>query len=255
MSVSFLDLPEREQKPRKKGITSVIDNGVPLKEFESLLESHHQYIDFIKFGWGTSIVTPDMQSKIDCINAYPVDYFFGGTLFEKAYFQNKVDEYIEYCHHYGAKWIEVSDGTLEIPEDEKSGIISELAKEFKVMSEVGVKDVTRAEQLTDEYWVNGIRSSFDAGATYVITEGRESGRGGLFDRDGLVREGLLLAIEKAGFTPDNLIFEAPNKDQQIDFIKGFGPEVNLANIATSGVIGLETLRLGLRSDTFYIRNT
>lgn len=247
--MKFLDLVERENKPRKQGLTMLIDNGYPLKYFQDVVESHHHLIDYIKFGWGTAYITKDIQAKIETLKSHNIDYFLGGTFFEKALSQNKIDGFIKYVEALGCPVIEISNGTLDIDNHEKAMFIADLSSDFTIFSEVGYKDSNRSQEMYPARWIEYILEDIDAGATRVITEARESGSSGICRADGELRFGLIEEIIESSVDHKSLIFEAPKKDLQVYFIKHIGYDVNLANIAFDDVIALETLRLGLRSDT------
>lgn len=248
MIAHALTLPYRESKPRTEGLTILIDNGVPTGYFMDVVASMSEHIDFVKFGWGTSIVSPDLFAKVESLKRHNVGYFFGGTLFEKFYLQGKLDDYLSYCRHHGCSHVEISNGTIALSNRDKAGVIENFAKEFTVFSEVGFKDNERSLNLHPARWIEYIKEDLRAGAAKIITEARESGKSGICRSDGEVRYGLMEEIFEAVDLP-NMIFEAPNKDLQTYFIKRLGPQVNLANVAFGDAIQLETLRLGLRSDT------
>ncbi|MBZ9610215.1 phosphosulfolactate synthase [Rheinheimera maricola] len=249
MNANFLDLPAREAKPRKNGITSILDTGTPTQQFKDFIESHGNYIDMVKLGWGTCMVTKDLTQKIDILQQHGIDYYFGGTLFEKAWLQNKVEALFDFFSANQVKWVEISDGTVALPHAEKLKYIELAAKKFSVMSEVGYKDQTRSADFYPAEWIKCIQSELAAGAQKCITEARESGQSGICRSNGEIRFGLIHEILNGGVSAKDLIFEAPNKSLQTYFIKLVGSDVNLGNIAFSDVIPLETLRLGLRSDT------
>lgn len=249
VSTGFLTLPMRPEKPRSAGLTLVIDGGLPTTLFRDYVDSHADLIDVVKLGWGTALATRDLETKLELLRGNSIGYFFGGTLFEKALQQNRVPEYFDFCANHGCEWIEISDGTLEIPAEDKTRYISEAVGRFKVLSEVGYKDPERSLKLNPARWVAQIRADLLAGAEMVVTEARESGTSGICRPDGELRYGLIGEILDAGIDPARLIFEAPNKALQSYFIRLVGSSVNLANIAFSDLVGLETLRLGLRSDT------
>jgi len=249
MTASALLLPERVAKPRTRGLTILIDSGVPIHYFQDVIESNGAYIDLVKFGWGTSLVTDRLAEKVACLQQSGVDYFFGGTLFEKFYHQRKLDAYYDYCKRYGCRYVEISNGTIDLPNSDKARAITDFAEEFIVFSEVGYKDNDRSLMMAPSTWIAYIRQDLAAGATKVITEARESGASGICRADGELRYGLIEDILQSGIDSNDLIFEAPNKSLQTTFIRRLGPEVNLANIAFADPVGLETLRLGLRSDT------
>ncbi|WP_062051587.1 phosphosulfolactate synthase [Bacillus sp. JCM 19034] len=245
-----LILPLREEKPRINGLTILIDNGTPLNLFKDTIQSSQKYIDFVKFGWGTSLVTKYLQQKVNWLREQEIEFFFGGTLFEKFLSQDKVDEYYELCKEMGCRYVEISNGTIAIPNHEKAIFIRGFSDDFTVLSEVGHKDIAKANQKNCSEWLENIQEDIEAGAYKVITEARESGTSGICDVNGEIREDIFELIKSSAISFEKLIFEAPNKKMQTFFIEHVGPNVNLANIALSDVISLETLRLGLRSDTF-----
>ncbi|MFD1673758.1 phosphosulfolactate synthase [Alicyclobacillus fodiniaquatilis] len=252
MNTKALTLPQRPEKSRDHGWTVLIDNGVPLHHFEDIIESHHQLIDIIKFGWGTSVISSTLNAKISCLQSHQVDYFFGGTLFEKFYVQGKTKDYRAYCLDYGCKYVEISNGTIPMPNTEKARFVNLFAKDFQVLSEVGFKDQEKSLGLTTKRWIEAIQEDLRFGATKVILEARESGTSGICLNDGSMRMDVLEAILATDIDHNHLIFEAPNKDMQTNLIELVGANVNLANISFADVIALETLRLGLRSDTLML---
>ncbi len=254
MTNNFLDTPERSAKPRGYGINSLIDNGVPTKYFMDVIESDAQLIDIVKFGWCTGLVTKVIEKKIECLVNNNVEYYFGGTLFEKALSQNKLDAFYKFLKKYDCKMMEVSDGTITISSKDKARHIADFAKEFRVFSEVGKKDIDEADNMPISRWIDEIHRDLAAGASKVILESRESGKSGICDANGNLRPDLVSSITKSRFRASDALWEAPNKMLQTSLISSIGPNVNLANIAFGDVIGLETLRLGMRSDTFHLYN-
>jgi phosphosulfolactate synthase len=252
MPNNFLTTPKRSEKPRNYGMTSLIDNGVPTKYFMDVIESDAHLIDLVKFGWCTSLVTRDLEIKIECLVKNKVEYYFGGTLFEKALSQNKMDAFYKFLKQYDCKIMEVSDGTLTISSKDKAKHISDFSREFYVLSEVGKKDIDEADHMPISRWIDEIHNDLAAGAKKVILESRESGKSGICDAQGNLRPDLVSSITKSRFRASDAIWEAPNKMLQTSLISSIGPNVNLANIAFGDVIGLETLRLGIRSDTFHL---
>jgi phosphosulfolactate synthase len=244
-----LDLPARQTKPRRTGLTMVIDPGVPTRLFEDVIESQGELIDFIKFGWGTALVTPDIDRKIACLKRHHVDFFFGGTLLEKFLLQRRFEGFRAFCRRHGARHVEVSNGTIRISNSEKAACIAALSTEFEVLSEVGYKDPSRSAELEPAEWARCIREDLESGARLVITESRESGRSGICTPDGRPREDVVAELLGSGLDPARIVFEAPTKDLQTYFLRRVGPAVNLGNVAVADVIPLETLRLGLRADT------
>ena len=244
-----LTLPGRTRKPRSAGLTMVIDGGLTTGAFEDMLESHGDLIDLLKLGWGTALVTRHLDRKLAALREAGVDWYFGGTLFEIFVQQGRFDDYRRFCHEHGAKWVEVSNGTIDLDNSRKAEYLARLNEDFSVVSEVGFKDQDRSEHLPPVRWIRYIREDLEAGARHVITEARESGKSGIARPNGELRFGLIEEILESGVDVDKLIFEAPNKELQTYFVKRVGSNVNLGNIAPADVIGLETLRLGLRSDT------
>ncbi|HEX6818383.1 MAG TPA: phosphosulfolactate synthase [Ktedonobacterales bacterium] len=252
MNIAGLMLPERTSKPRSRGLTIVLDNGVPTAYFEDMIASMGRFVDLVKFGWGTALVTDQIERKINCLHEHGVDFFFGGTLFEKFYSQRKVDAYYDYCASHGTRYVEISNGTVNLDNADKARFITQFSREFSVLSEVGYKDSDRSLNLSPSRWIEYIEEDLSAGAFKVITEARESGTSGICRPDGEVRYGLIEEIISSHVDSDDIIFEAPNKSLQTYFIKRLGANVNLANIALQDAIPLETLRLGLRSDTLLL---
>lgn len=246
---TFLRLPSRTEKPRQSGLTLLIDNGIPIRHFMDVVDSYSELIDLVKFGWGTCLVTKDLHRKIEYLLAKGVEFYLGGTLFEKALQQKKLDALYTYFKQCGCRYVEISNGTINLSNREKAKYIADFSQEFKVFSEVGYKDAQRSLDLEPEEWVDYIFEDMAAGAVKVITESRESGRSGICSADGSIRCDLIEEILNSGINLEDLVFEAPNKTLQTYFIKQLGSNVNLANIPFNDVIGLETLRLGLRSDT------
>ncbi len=242
----LLELPERTPKPRQQGITHVLDRGLSVAEIDGLMEVAGEYIDLVKLGWGTSVATGNLEAKLDRYRRHGVPVMFGGTLTELAIAQNRLDRLVARMHDLQLEYVELSDGTINIEHERKLELISRLAEEFIVLSEVGSKDNTRI--MAPFRWVEQIQSELAAGAWKVIAEARESGTVGIFRHDGEVRMGLIDEIVHA-IAPEQILFEAPRKDQQVWFVRRFGPDVNLGNITPEDVLSLETIRVGLRSDT------
>lgn len=242
----LLVLPERAAKPRATGITHILDKGLGPGQVAELLGVADDFVDIVKLGWGTAVVTGGLADKIAVYRQAGIPVCLGGTLLEVVLRQNRLDEYVRWVRELGIEHVEVSDGTIDLDHDEKLAVIRRLAKEFTVLSEVGSKseDVVWAPKR----WVEMIKQELDAGSWKVITEGRESGTVGVYHADGAVKIGLIDEIRDA-VDPGQLLFEAPAKKQQAWFIKHFGSDVNLGNIAPEEVISVETLRLGLRGDT------
>jgi phosphosulfolactate synthase len=246
---TFLQLPDRETKPRKQGMTILIDTGVSTQRFLDVVSSYSEFIDLVKFGWCTALITKDIARKIEYLLSNGIEFYFGGTLFEKALQQNKLDSLYTYFKEWRCRYVEISNGTINLSNRNKSQYISDFSQEFEVFSEVGYKDSEKSQNLAPEKWIEYIWEDLEAGAVKVITEARESGKSGICSGDGSLKCEVIQKILNSGINFRDLIFEAPNKSLQVYFIKLFGANVNLANIPFDDVIGLETLRLGLRSDT------
>jgi phosphosulfolactate synthase len=242
----LLNLPPRSRKPRDVGITHVLDKGIGVRQVEDLLASSADYVDLVKFGWGTGYISQDLRDKIALYRQAGIPVYFGGTLLELAIVQNRFDEFRKLALGLGMSHVELSTGVIDLTTAEKVAYIRQLRQDFVVLSEVGSKDASKV--LPAYKWVEAIQAELDAGAWKVICEGRESGTVGLFHRDGDVKSGVVDEIVSK-VDPGTLIFEAPQKAQQEWFIRKFGSDVNLGNIATAEVIPVETLRLGLRGDT------
>jgi phosphosulfolactate synthase len=247
VKADFLELPHRSIKPREQGITHVLDRGLSLAEVDGLVEVAGDSVDLVKLGWGTAVVTENLEPKLDRYRRHGVPVVFGGSLTELAIAQDRLDELVAWVKRLGLAHFEISDGTIALEHERKVELIRRLSEEFTVLSEVGSKDDTGA--ITPPYlWVEQMRRELDAGAWKVIAEGRESGTAGIFRPTGEVREGLIDEIVH-GIEPGSILFDAPRKDQQVWFVRRFGSEVNLGNVPAGEVLALETLRLGLRSDT------
>jgi phosphosulfolactate synthase len=240
-------IPERTVKPREYGYTMVMDKGLSVREVEDVLEIAGDYIDVVKLGWATSYVSPNLRRKLDVYRAAGIPVYFGGTLFEAFVVRGQFDDYRKILDTYQMTFAEVSDGSIDLEHDQKCKYISELAKQVTVLSEVGSKDV---EKIIPPYkWIQLMQAELDAGAWKVIGEAREGGNVGLFRSSGEVRSGLVEEI-LTKIPSEKIIWEAPQRDQQVWFIKLLDSNVNLGNIAPNDIVPLETLRLGLRSDTF-----
>jgi len=242
----FLDLPERSPKPRERGLTHVLDKGLSVAEIDGLMEVCGAAVDIVKLGWGTAAVTGNLEAKLARYREHGVPVVLGGTLTEIALRDDRLDGLVAWLKELGLGHVEVSDGTIALEPARKREVIARLAQDFVVFSEVGSKDDERI--MAPYRWVEEIEAELAAGAFKVIAEARESGTAGIFRPDGEVRMGLIDEIAHA-VDPSRLIFEAPRKEQQVWFLRRFGADVNLGNIAPGDVLSLETLRLGLRSDT------
>lgn len=226
----------------------VMDKGLSLREAEDLAAVGSEYTDFVKLGFGTSVITPDADKKIKLYHNAGMTVYLGGTLFEAFIIRGMFREYVELLKEYGVKMAEVSDGSYEFEHSDKLEYIRRLSKEFTVISEVGSKKKNIV--YTPAQWVEMMKSELEAGSVKVIAEARESGTIGIYNDDGSVNLELINAISKEiGF--NNVLWEAPQKSQQAWFILNFGANVNLGNIDPREIISLESLRLGLRGDTFF----
>lgn len=244
--MDFIGVEERPSKPRYEGITHVLDSGLGVSETKDLLSVAGEYVDIVKFGWGTGYVTGRLEEKIDIYQEHDVEVYFGGTLFEVSVLQNKLDEFTRCMKDLDVNHVEVSTGVIEIDHERKCDLIDRLSDDFTVFSEVGLKDYD--ESISEEEWVSRSKKELDAGAWKIITEGRASGKTGIYCGNGQVKDQIINMIT-AEIDERDMMFEAPNKDQQVWFIEKIGPSVNLGNIGMRDVISLETLRLGLRGDT------
>lgn len=247
MNFNLSQIPDRNVKPRKSGITMVMDKGLSIPEVHQFLSVSQPHVDLVKLGFGTSFVTPNLREKIEVYRSYNMPIYFGGTLFEAFLVRNQLDDYIAVCKDYGVDYMEVSDGSITIPHTEKCGYIEKLTKHGTVLSEVGSKDA--AHIIPPYKWIELMQAELGAGSSYVIAEAREAGNVGIYRGTGEVREGLVQEI-LTKIPGDQIIWEAPQKAQQLYFIELLGCNANLGNIAPNEVIPLETMRLGLRGDTF-----
>lgn len=250
-SFEFLS-KKRESKPRKCGITMVLDKGLGYETANSLMDISGEYVDYLKFGWGTSIVheRETIKSKVEMYKSHSITPYTGGTLFELAYINEKLEEFFNEAHDLGFPAIEISDGSISIPHEEKLNCIR-LAKEngFEVLSEVGKKDPNIDRELSLDERIKYMQEELEAGSSLIIVEAREGGKNiGIFDKSGNAKEDEIDYI-LSNFDGNKILWEAPNKDQQVFFILKLGNTVNLGNISTDDITSLETLRQGLRGDT------
>ncbi|MBA9078875.1 phosphosulfolactate synthase [Rufibacter quisquiliarum] len=247
MNYEITQVPERTAKPRESGFTMAMDKGLSLREAENFVEVSGEFVDIVKLGWATSYVTPNLDKKIAIFHEAGIPVYFGGTLFEAFIVRGQFDDYRRLLDKYNLSYAEVSDGSIDMDHELKCKYIRTLAEQVTVLSEVGSKD---AEKIIPPYkWISLMQAELDAGAWKVIGESREAGNVGLFRSTGEVRSGLVEEIlTKIPF--EKIIWEAPQKAQQVFFIKLLGANVNLGNIAPNEIIPLETIRLGLRGDTF-----
>jgi phosphosulfolactate synthase len=247
MNFNLSQMPDRNLRPRTSGITMVMDKGLSVNEAKDFLSVCSPHVDIIKLGFGTSYVTPNLREKLEVYRSYNLPIYFGGTLFEAFLIRNQFDDYISVCQEFGIDYMEVSDGSITIPHAEKCGYIEKMTKYGTVLSEVGSKDA--AHIIPPYKWIELMSAELSAGATYVIAEAREAGNVGIYRGSGEVREGLVQEI-LTKIPGEKIIWEAPQKAQQLYFIELLGCNVNLGNIAPSEVIAMEAMRIGLRGDTF-----
>lgn len=248
MNYNLPHIPERPEKLRNHGLTMVMDKGLSVRQAEDLVESSGEYIDLIKLGFGTSLFAPKLKEKIDFYTNNNIKVYFGGTLFEAFLVRDMLDDYLKYIDKYGVSTLEVSDGSMYIHHDEKLKYINQLSQNYTVLSEVGSKQ--KGVTISPEDWVLHMKSELEAGSWKVIAEARESGTIGIYNADGSVYVDLINSIAR-NVKNENVIWEAPSGKQQGWFIKQYGSNVNLGNIAVTDVIPLETLRRGVRGDTFF----
>ena len=248
MNFYLPNIPERSEKPRENGLTMVMDRGLSINDTKNFIDMCLPHTDIVKLGFGTSAVSPHVRAKIDLYKEAGLMVYIGGTLFEAFIVRDMFKEYKELLRKWDLSMCEVSDGSIEISHEEKCSYIKELSKEFKVVSEVGSKDQNKL--IAPYKWIELMQEELKAGSWKVIAEAREAGNVGIFNRSGDVRSDLIDEI-LTKIPNEDILWEAPKKPQQVWFIKLLGPNVNLGNIAWDEVIPLETLRIGLRGDTFF----
>ncbi len=248
MNISLPYIPERSIKPRQVGITMMMDKGLSIREVEDFIETSADYTDLVKFGFGTSLFSKNVKDKIKLYKQANINPYFGGTLFEAYIIRDMFDDYLKLLDGNGLDIVEVSDGSMAMPHDQKLAFIRKLAENFTVLSEVGSKQ--KGMIIPSEKWVENMKSELEAGAWKVIAEARESGTVGIYNSNGTANETLINDISQH-IQPDKILWEAPTGKQQVWFVKMQGHEVNLGNIASKDIIPLECLRTGLRGDTFF----
>ena len=248
MNFHLSQIPERTKQPRIEGITMVMDKGLSLQEAKNMVSVGWPHIDIVKLGFGTAFVTPNVREKIEVYQNANMSVYFGGTLFEAFLIRNTFQDYVDMMKDFGISHVEVSDGSITIPHAEKCGYIEKLTKFGTVLSEVGSKDA--AHIIPPYKWIELMRAELEAGSTYVIAEAREAGNVGIYRCSGEVREGLVQEI-LTQIPAEKIIWEAPQKAQQLYFLELIGCNVNLGNIAPTEVIPLEAMRIGLRGDSFH----
>mgnify|MGYP006093713099 FL=1 len=248
MNFFLKDIPDRTKKPRENGLTMVMDRGLSINDTKNFIDMCVPHTDIVKLGFGTSAVSPHVRAKIDLYKEAGLMVYIGGTLFEAFIVRNMFEEYKDLLKKWDLDMCEVSDGSINIPHEKKCNYIKELATEFKVVSEVGSKDENKL--IAPYRWIQLMQDELQAGAWKVIAEAREGGNVGIYNRGGDVRSDLIDEI-LTKIPSEDILWEAPKKPQQVWFIKLLGQNVNLGNIAWDEVIPLETLRIGLRADTFF----
>lgn len=248
MNFDLTHLPERTSGERTYGITMVMDKGLSLKETEHFIESSAPFTDLVKLGFGTALITQKLKEKVSLYQSAKLKPYFGGTLFEMFIVRDRYEDFKRFISESRLDTVEVSDGSIRMDHLEKLECIADLAKDFRVLSEVGSK--VKGVDLPDEVWVSNMKTELETGAWKVIAEARESGTIGIYQSDGSANRELIDAIMKE-ISVDDVLWEAPNKAQQTMFIKLIGANVNLGNIAPAEVVALEALRCGMRGDTFF----
>ncbi|HVZ55683.1 MAG TPA: phosphosulfolactate synthase [Chitinophagaceae bacterium] len=251
MNFNLSQIPQRTAAPRSEGLTVVSDNGLNLGETENFLSVAHPYVDMVKLAYGSSYIMGPLKEKLAIYRRYQVPVYLGGLLFEAFLVRNQFHDYLQFIREYGITHIEISDGSINLSHADKCRYIEQLSRLGVVLSGVGSKDKDRVRVTPPYKWIEMMKAELAAGARYVIAEARENGTVGLYRDSGEVREGLVQEI-LTKIPASDIIWEAPKKDQQLFFIKLLGCNVNLGNIAPGEVIPLETMRIGLRSDTFHV---
>ena len=248
MNYSLSHIPARTVKPREDGVTMVMDKGLSMRQAEDLIDASGHLIDLMKLGFGTSFITPNLKEKIKLYQKADAKVYLGGTLFEAFVARGQFKDYRKLVDSLGLDTVEVSDGSINMSTKEKCKYITELARNFTVLSEVGSKE--SGILISPAKWVSMMNTELDAGSWKVIAEARESGTVGIYRPSGHAHTTLVNRI-LSKVPSKNILWEAPQKSQQVWFIKQIGANVNLGNISPEEVISLETLRLGLRGDTFF----
>jgi phosphosulfolactate synthase len=248
MNFDLNHLPERTTKPRSSGLNMVMDKGLSVRQAEDLLAIGTERIDYLKLGFGTALVTPGLKEKVAIYLEAGLEVYCGGTLFEAFLVRDRLEDYLRYIDDLGINCLEISDGAMMIDHDIKCEIIQRLSKNYHVLSEVGSKEA--GIMISPAKWVRMMRNELDAGSVKVIAEARESGTVGIYRPNGTAHTQLIRKI-LAKVAQEDILWETPKKEQQVWFVKQFGANVNLGNIAPHDLIPLECLRLGLRGDTFF----
>jgi phosphosulfolactate synthase len=251
MNFKLTQIPERTSQPRSYGLTMVNDKGLSVMEAKHLISGARPHIDLVKLAFGTPLFTGGLHEKIRLFREAGIPVFFGGLLFEAYVIRGQFDDYIHLLKEYEISHIEVSDGSIDITHAEKCGYIEKLAKYGTVLSEIGSKDKDR-EHITPPYqWIKLMQAELNAGSGYIVAESRETGNVGIYRNSGEVREGLVQEI-LTKVPAEKILWEAPQKDQQLYFLTLIGANANLGNINPAEVVALEAMRLGLRGDSFHL---
>ena len=248
MNIHLPFLPERTEKPRETGLTMMMDKGLSIRETECFIETAGDFTDFVKIAFGTGIFAKNIEHKIQLYQQAGIQVYFGGTMFEAFIVRNQFNEFRQFLDKHQLNTVEVSDGSMTIPHDKKLEYIQILSVQATVLSEVGSK--IQGVVIEPEVWVSHMKSELEAGAWKVIAEARESGTIGIYHSDGSANKPLIKSLDRE-IGHDRILWEAPNKNQQVWFIQQFGANVNLGNVPNVEVVALESLRLGLRGDTFF----
>jgi phosphosulfolactate synthase len=249
MNFHLEQIPQRTVRPRTFGLTMVYDKGLSVGEARNLVSGAGPHVDLVKLAFGTPLVSTGLHEKIKLFMDAGIPVYFGGLLFEAFLIRNQFNDYLRLLKEYDISYIEVSDGSVDIPHVEKCGYIEKLSKYGTVLSEIGSKDKDR-EHITPPYqWIKLMQSELEAGATYIVAEARETGTVGIYRNSGEVREGLVQEI-LTKVPAEKILWEAPQKDQQLYFLTLIGANANLGNINANEVVALEAMRLGLRGDSF-----
>jgi len=249
MNFHLTQMPERTARPRTHGLTMVNDKGLSVAEARNLVSGAGPHVDLVKLAFGTPLVTTGLKEKIKIFQNADIPVYFGGLLFEAFVIRNQFNDYLDLLKQYNISYIEVSDGSIDISHEEKCGYIEKLSKYGIVLSEIGSKDKDR-EHITPPYqWIRLMQAELQAGSSYIVAEAREAGTVGIYRNSGEVREGLVQEI-LTKVPAEKILWEAPQKDQQLYFLQLIGANANLGNINPTEVIALEAMRVGLRGDTF-----
>jgi len=249
MNFRLNQIPERTEKPRSNGLTVISDKGLSMAETENLLSIAGPYIDMVKLAFGTAFVTSHLREKLKLYQSLQIPVYFGGLLFEAYLIRNQIEDYIRLLREFDLSWVEISDGAVDISHEEKCRLITRFGETGNVISEIGSKDKDKVKITPPYKWIELMLAELEAGSSYVIAEAKETGTDGLYRDSGEVREGLVEEI-LTRVPADKIIWEAPEKDQQLFFVKRLGCNANLGNIAVNDIIALEAMRIGLRGDSF-----